>query len=99
MAVTRRDRLWFTGDEKADRLLAKDPLALLIGFELDQQVQLQKAFGPAGTPAAHRQLNAQDRGNGSEKLDAAFRERPHCIGSPATWRSGRRSCASVARDY
>ena len=41
------DRLQFTGDEAADRLLVSDPLALLIGFVLDQQIPLQKAFsGP-----------------------------------------------------
>src|SRR5687768_4188874 len=41
------DRLPFTGDEEADRLLVSDPLALLIGFALDQQVTVQKAFsGP-----------------------------------------------------
>ena len=41
------DRLRFTGDEEADRLLARDPMALLIGFALDQQVPVQKAFsGP-----------------------------------------------------
>jgi uncharacterized HhH-GPD family protein len=38
----------WTGDEAADRLLAADPNALLIGFVLDQQVTVQKAFvGPA----------------------------------------------------
>jgi uncharacterized HhH-GPD family protein len=43
----RADRLFFTGDEEADRLLAADPMALLIGFALDQQVTVQKAFfGP-----------------------------------------------------
>ena len=48
MAVkTSPDRLWFSGNEEADRLLVAEPLALLIGFELDQQVPLQKAFsGP-----------------------------------------------------
>jgi uncharacterized HhH-GPD family protein len=41
-------RLPFTGDDEADRLLAREPLALLIGFALDQQVTVQKAFsGPA----------------------------------------------------
>ena len=34
----------FTGDPEADALLASDPLALLIGFTLDQQVTVQKAF-------------------------------------------------------
>ncbi len=42
------ERLPFTGDDVADRLLVTDPLALLIGFELDQPVTVQKAFsGPA----------------------------------------------------
>lgn len=41
------DRLPFTADDEADRLLVADPMALLIGFALDQQVPVQKAFsGP-----------------------------------------------------
>ena len=41
------DRLHLTGDDASDRLLASDPMALLIGFALDQQVPVQKAFsGP-----------------------------------------------------
>lgn len=41
------DRLYLTGDDEADRLLATEPMALLIGFALDQQVPVQKAFsGP-----------------------------------------------------
>lgn len=36
--------LWLSGDEKADALLSKDPLALLIGMLLDQQIPLEKAF-------------------------------------------------------
>src|SRR5258707_11209505 len=40
-------RLPWTGDDEADRLIAADPNALLIGFMLDQQVTVQKAFsGP-----------------------------------------------------
>jgi uncharacterized HhH-GPD family protein len=50
MAYDRRmstDRLHFTGDDEADRLLVSEPMALLIGFALDQQVPVQKAFsGP-----------------------------------------------------
>jgi uncharacterized HhH-GPD family protein len=41
------ERLPFTGDDEHDRFIASDPLALLIGFSLDQQVTVQKAFsGP-----------------------------------------------------
>jgi uncharacterized HhH-GPD family protein len=47
MTTQTADRLHFTGDGEADRLLASDPMALLIGFALDQQVPVQKAFsGP-----------------------------------------------------
>ncbi len=38
------DRLYFTGDDEADRLLVSQPMALLIGFALDQQVPVQWAF-------------------------------------------------------
>ena len=40
MAVSAPDRLHFTGNDEADELLAREPLALLIGFALDQQVPL-----------------------------------------------------------
>ncbi|MET0830047.1 MAG: Fe-S cluster assembly protein HesB, partial [Microbacterium sp.] len=39
--------LHITGDADADRLLTDDPLALLIGMLLDQQVAMETAFaGP-----------------------------------------------------
>jgi uncharacterized HhH-GPD family protein len=38
------DRLHFSGEPEADVLLVRDPLALLIGFVLDQQVTVQTAF-------------------------------------------------------
>jgi uncharacterized HhH-GPD family protein len=41
------EALWFTDDEEANRLLADDPFALLVGFALDQQITVQQAFlGP-----------------------------------------------------
>lgn len=47
MATTTPESLPFTGNAEADALIARDPLALLIGFTLDQQVTVQKAFsGP-----------------------------------------------------
>jgi len=40
-------RLHYTGNDEADKLIATDPMALLIGFSLDQQVPVPKAFvGP-----------------------------------------------------
>ena len=44
MTVQAPDRLHFTGDDEADRLLVEEPMALLIGFALDQQVPVQWAF-------------------------------------------------------
>jgi uncharacterized HhH-GPD family protein len=44
MTVQAVDRLHFTGDDEADRLLVEEPMALLIGFALDQQVPVQWAF-------------------------------------------------------
>lgn len=41
------DRLYFTESDEANKLIATDPMALLVGFALDQQVTVQKAFdGP-----------------------------------------------------
>ena len=37
--------LYFTADEEANRLLAEEPLALMLGMLLDQQVTMEWAFG------------------------------------------------------
>jgi uncharacterized HhH-GPD family protein len=40
-------KLYLSGDPEADELLSRDPLALLCGMVLDQQVPMEKAFaGP-----------------------------------------------------
>jgi uncharacterized HhH-GPD family protein len=44
MGSMATDRLHFTGHDEADRLLVNEPMALLIGFALDQQVPVQWAF-------------------------------------------------------
>ena len=68
----------FTGDLEADRLLAEDPLALLIGFALDQQVTVQKAFsGPAELKRRLGHLDAaRIAAMDPAELDAIFRDRP-----------------------
>jgi uncharacterized HhH-GPD family protein len=41
------NRLYFTDSDEANELIASDPFALLVGFALDQQVTVMKAFvGP-----------------------------------------------------
>jgi uncharacterized HhH-GPD family protein len=76
--VAAPDRLYFTESDEANELIARDPLALLIGLALDQQVTVQTAFsGPLrlkqrlGTLDA-RELARLDPG----RLEEAFRERP-----------------------
>ena len=45
--MARPDQLFFTDSEQANRLLASDGLALLIGMLLDQQFPMERAFyGP-----------------------------------------------------
>ena len=75
---TTVDRLHFTGDDEADRLLASEPLALLIGFALDQQVSVQKAFsGPAELRRRIGNLDASRiAAMDPEELANVFRQRP-----------------------
>jgi uncharacterized HhH-GPD family protein len=68
----------WTEDDEANRLLASDPNALLIGFALDQQVTVQKAF--AGPLVLTQRLGHLDPGRIAamppDELEAAFREKP-----------------------
>ena len=52
------DRLHFTDSDEANELIASDPMALLVGFALDQQVTVQKAF--AGPLVLRERLGAID---------------------------------------
>jgi uncharacterized HhH-GPD family protein len=71
-------RLPFTGNDEADELVSSDPLALLIGFALDQQVTVQKAFsGPLDIRARLGHLDARKIAAADPaELDRVFRERP-----------------------
>ena len=72
------DRLYFTGNDEADKLLAEEPLALLIGFALDQQVPVPLAFsGPLKMKERLGTLDAEAiAGLDPSELEAAFREKP-----------------------
>jgi uncharacterized HhH-GPD family protein len=72
------DRLYFTEDDAANALIASNPLALLIGFALDQQVTVPTAFtGPLKLEQRLGQLDAAEiAGMDPGKLEAAFREKP-----------------------
>jgi uncharacterized HhH-GPD family protein len=69
------DRLYFTNSDEANGLIAKDPMALLIGFTLDQQVTVQKAF--SGPLAIQQRIGTLDAAKLAEAdLDPVFREKP-----------------------
>jgi len=69
------ERLYFTESDEANELIASDPMALLIGFALDQQVTVQKAF--SGPLALKERLGSLDAATvAGADLDAVFREKP-----------------------
>jgi uncharacterized HhH-GPD family protein len=100
-----RIALHITGDDKADAVISRDPLALLIGMVLDQQVTIEKAFSsPAdllqrlGTKGSldAAAIAAMD----PEVLAEIFRERPALHRYPGSM-AGRVQavCRAVAEDY
>ena len=83
-------------------MLADDPLALLIGFVLDQQVPLQKAF--SGPLELSRRIGGLDAGRIASmdpaELDAAFRERPALHRFPGAMATKTQQvCSIVAQRY
>jgi uncharacterized HhH-GPD family protein len=69
------DRLHFTDSDAANALIASDPMALLVGFALDQQVTVQKAF--LGPLALQERLGSIDAATlAAADLEPVFRRRP-----------------------
>jgi uncharacterized HhH-GPD family protein len=100
--MTTTDRLPFTGDDEADRLLVADPLALLIGFALDQQVTVQKAF--SGPLELSRRIGHLDAARIAAmeptELDRVFRTPPALHRFPGSMAGKVQAlCAAIARDY
>ncbi len=96
------DALHFTGDPAADELIARDPLALLIGFAIDQQVPVQTAFmGPLKLRERLGALEAETiAAMDPAELDATFREKPAVHRFPgAMAKRVQELCAVVATDY
>jgi len=96
------DALHYTGDPEADALIAQDPLALLIGFALDQQVTVQTAF--AGPLKLRERLGTLDAGaiaaTDPATLEEAFRQRPAIHRFPgAMAKRVQALCAFVAAEY
>ena len=96
------EALYLTESDEANRLIANDPLALLIGFALDQQVTVPTAFaGPqklkertGGLDAAR--IAAMD----PAELEAVFRQRPAIHRFPGSMaRRVQELCAVIVDEY
>jgi uncharacterized HhH-GPD family protein len=69
------DRLFFTDSDEANELIAADPLALVVGFVLDQQVTVQKAF--SGPLVLRERLGSFDAATlAAADLEPVFRTPP-----------------------
>ena len=93
------DALWFTEDDDANRLLAEDPFALLVGFALDQQVTVQQAFlGPLRLK--QRLGTLEPAAVAKADLEPIFREKPAIHRFPGSM-AGRvhELAATVAEEY
>jgi uncharacterized HhH-GPD family protein len=91
------DRLHFTDSDEANELIASDPMALLIGFALDQQVTVQKAF--SGPLEIRERLGTLDPAAlASADLEPVFRERPAIHRFPAAMARRVHELAVVVRD-
>jgi uncharacterized HhH-GPD family protein len=94
--------LYLTESYEANRLIASDPLALLIGFALDQQVTVPTAFvGPQKLKERIGGLDAKRiAAMDPAELEAAFRERPAIHRFPGSMaRRVQELCAVVADEY
>jgi uncharacterized HhH-GPD family protein len=94
------DALHFTGNEEADALLAAEPLALLIGFALDQQVPVQTAFsGPLKLKQRFGTLDARKIATADPgKLEQSFREKPAIHRFPGSMAKRVQELAAVIDD-
>jgi uncharacterized HhH-GPD family protein len=69
------ERLYFTESDEANALIASEPMALLLGFALDQRVTMMKAF--EGPLALKQRLGSIDPATLADAdLEPVFRQRP-----------------------
>ena len=99
---TKPDRLHYTGNDEADRLIADEPFALLMGFALDQQVPVPTAF--SGPLKLKQRLGSVDpvkiAAADPAKLETAFREKPAIHRFPGNMaRRVQELAAIVAEEY
>lgn len=96
------DALYYSDSDEGNRLIATDPLALLIGFALDQQVTVQQAFsGPLKLKERVGGLDAKRIASmDPAELEAAFREKPAIHRFPGSMaRRVQDLCATVVDEF
>lgn len=102
LGMARRP-LHLSFDRDADALISKDPVALLIGMVLDQQIPLEKAFrGPLdlsrrlGSPLDPASIAAMD----PDRLAAIFSKAPSLHRYPSSMAARVQAlCATIVDDY
>lgn len=95
-------KLTLSQDPAADELLSEDPLALLIGMVLDQQIPLEWAFkGPLMLQDRIGELDAADiAGRDPEALAKVFAERPALHRYPGSMaKRVHELCTRIVQDY
>jgi uncharacterized HhH-GPD family protein len=91
------DRLYFTDSDEANRLIATDPMALLVGFALDQQITVQKAFdGPRALKERLGSLDAKKIADAD--LEPIFRTPPAIHRFPGSMAKRVQELAAYIRD-
>ena len=91
------DRLYFTDSDEANKLIATDPMALLIGFALDQQITVQKAFD--GPRALKERLGSIDAATVADAdLEPIFRTPPAIHRFPGSMARRVHELAAYIRD-
>ena len=97
MAVAAPDKLYFTDSDEANELLATEPLALLIGFALDQQVTVPTAF--QGPLKIKQRLGTLEIARlDPAKVEAAFREKPAVHRFPGAMATRVQELAALVED-
>ena len=95
--------LHLSGDPESDAMLSRDPLALLVGMVLDQQVTLEKAFSSPAELARRlggRLDPAAIAAMEPEELAEVFRARPALHRYPVSMAARvQEVCRVVAEDY
>ena len=96
------EALYFTESREANELIAREPLALLIGFALDQQVPVPTAF--SGPLKLQQRIGELDAGRitamDPAALEEAFRQKPAIHRFPgAMARRVQELCALVSEEH